>query len=177
MPVPILCHICHGGRYEPRDPGSYACRSCGNRATESTFPVQSDERLVVLAGVLQVLAVPDGHQVITPTRRCHAPHLGASLVLALRRNRTHPVYRRAEDLRAAEELLAVLDADEQGPWVLSPERLAVLARAVVVRNSLLPSASRQHPDLDAEIRAAYVRSRRTSTTRDGSPATARTPRP
>ncbi|MFJ8364508.1 hypothetical protein [Streptomyces sp. NPDC093984] len=84
MPVPILCHICHGGRYEPRNPGSYACRSCGNRATESTFPVQSDERLVALAGVLQVLTVPDGHQVITPTRRCHAPHLGASLVLALR---------------------------------------------------------------------------------------------
>lgn len=121
--------------------------------------------------------MPDGHQVITPARRCHAPHLGAGLVLALGLNRTHAVYRRAEDLRAAEELLAVLDADEQGPWVLSPEQLAALTRAVVVRNSLLPSASRQHPDLDAEIRAAYVRSRRTPTARDGSPATARTPLP
>ncbi|MFF9410435.1 hypothetical protein ACF1B0_33650 [Streptomyces anandii] len=163
MPVPILCHICHGGRYEPRDPGSYACRPCGNRAAESTFPVQSDERLVVLAGVLQVLTVPDGHQVITPTRRCHAPHLGASLVLALRLNRTHPVYRRAEDVQAAEDLLAALDADEQGPWVLSPAQLGVLTRAMDVRDALLPSASRQHPDLDAEIRAAHLRSQRPST--------------
>ncbi|MGW2563429.1 hypothetical protein ACWCXB_30240 [Streptomyces sp. NPDC001514] len=163
MPVPILCHICHGGRYAPRDPGSYACRSCGSLVTESTFPVQSDERLVVLADVLQVLAVPDGHQVITPTRRCHAPHLGARLILALRLDRTHPAYRRTEDVRAAEGLLAVLDADEQGPWVLTPEQLDVLTRAMDIRNALLPSASRQHPEFDAEIRTAHHRSRRPPT--------------
>ncbi|MFF8848138.1 hypothetical protein ACF08N_36580 [Streptomyces sp. NPDC015127] len=115
MPVPILCHHCHVGRYEPRELGLYACRSCDRQATESAFPVQDDERLVVLTGVLQVLTVPDGHQVITPTRRCHAPHLGASLVLALRLNRTHPVYGHTEDVPTAEGLLAVLDADEQGP--------------------------------------------------------------
>ncbi|MFE4579511.1 hypothetical protein [Streptomyces chartreusis] len=163
MPVPKLCLICHGGRYKPRDPGFYAFRSCGNRATESTFPVQSDERLVVLASVLQVLTVPDGHQVITPTRRCHAPHFGTSLVLALRLNQTHPVYRRTEDVQAAEDLLAVLDVDEQGPWVLPPEQLGVLTRAMDIRDALLPSASRQHPDLDAEIRAAHIRSQRPPT--------------
>ncbi|WP_455362336.1 hypothetical protein [Streptomyces sp. SYSU K21746] len=160
MPVPILCHICHRGRYQAQGPDSYACRSCGSQATESTFPVQSDERLIVLAGILQVLTVPDGHQKITPTRRCHAPHLGASLILALRLNRTHPVFRDAEGIRTAESLLAVLDADEQGPWVLSPEQLGILTRAMDVRNALLPSASRQHPDFDAEIRAAHTRSRR-----------------
>jgi len=159
MPVPILCHVCHEGRYAPREPGLYACRSCGNRATASAFPVRSDERLVALAGVLQVLVVPVGHQVIAPTRRCHAPHLGAGLVLALRLSRTHPVYRRPEDIETAESLLATLDADDQGPWALSPEQLDVLTRAMDVRNALLPSASRQHPDFDAEIRAAHTRSR------------------
>ncbi|MGW4102019.1 hypothetical protein [Streptomyces sp. NPDC004976] len=101
MPVPILCHFCHEGRYTPRGPGLYAYRSCGTQATAAAFPVQSDERLVVLAGVLQVLAVPDGHQVITPTRRCHAPHLGAGPALALRLSRTQPVYRRPEDIATA----------------------------------------------------------------------------
>jgi hypothetical protein len=94
--------------------------ACKHQATESTFPVPSDERLVVLAGVLQVLTVPDGHQIITPTRRCHAPHLGASLALALRLNQTHPVYRHPEDIPVAEDLLAILDTDEQGPLGLVP---------------------------------------------------------
>jgi hypothetical protein len=159
VPVPILCHVCQSGRFQPDGPGAYRCRSCGSPATESAFPVRSDERLVVLAGVLQVLTVPDGHQVITPDRRCHAPHLGASLSLALRVNRTHPVFRQAEDVSTAEDLLSVLDADERGPWVLSPEQLGVLTRAMDVRNALLPSASRQYPDFDAEIRAAHTRSR------------------
>ncbi|MDN3271560.1 hypothetical protein [Streptomyces sp. MA15] len=159
MPVPILRHVCHEGRYTPRGPGLYACRSCGNRATTAAFPVQSDERLVVLAGVLQVLAVPDGHQMITPTRRCHAPHLGAGLALALRLSRTQPVYRRPEDIATAENLLAVLDVDDQGPWVFSPEQLDVLTRAMDVRSARLPSTARQHPDFDAAIRAAHTRSR------------------
>lgn len=159
MPVPILRHVCHESRYAPRSPGLYAFRSCGNRATAAAFPVQSDERLVVLAGVLQVLAVPDGHQVITPTRRCHAPHLGAGLALALRLSRIQPVHRRPEDIATAENLLATLDADDQGPWVLSPERLDVLTRAMDVRNARLSSTARQHPDFDAAIRAAHARSR------------------
>ncbi|MFD9441912.1 hypothetical protein ACFWBR_27680 [Streptomyces sp. NPDC060006] len=159
MPVPILCHVCHGGRYQPENPGTCRCRSCGSPATESTFPVQSDERLVVLAGVLQVLTVPNGHQVIAPDRRCYAPHLGASLSLALRVNRTHPVFRQAEDIGTAEDLLSVLDADERSPWVLAPSQLEVLTRAMDVRNALLPSAARQYPDFDAEIRAAHTRSR------------------
>ncbi|MET8030587.1 hypothetical protein [Streptomyces avermitilis] len=45
---------------------------------------------------------------------------------------------------AAEGLLATLDADERGPWVLSPAQLDVLARAMDVRNTVLPSTSRQH---------------------------------
>jgi hypothetical protein len=159
VPVPILCHVCRGGRYRPESLGTYRCRSCGSPATESTFPVQSDERLVVLAGVLQILSVPHGHQVITPDRRCYAPHLGVSLSLALRVNRTHPVFRQAEDVGTAEDLLSVLDADERGPWVLSPAQLGVLTRAMDVRNALLPSAARQYPDFDAEIRAARTRSR------------------
>ncbi|MEU1925590.1 hypothetical protein ACWEV9_32765 [Streptomyces albogriseolus] len=159
MPVPILRHVRHGGRYAPRSPGLYACRSCGNRATAAAFPVQSDKRLVVLAGVLQVLAVPDGHQVITPTRHCHAPHLGAGLALALRLSRTQPVHRRPEDIATAENLLATSDVDDQGPWVLSPKRLDVLTRAMDVRNARLPSTARQHPDFDAAIRAAHTRSR------------------
>ncbi|MFF2217574.1 hypothetical protein [Streptomyces antibioticus] len=160
MPVPILCHVCHGGLYRPESPGAYRCRSCGSPATESTFPVQSDERLVVLAGVLQVLSVPDGHQVIAPDRRCYAPHLGASLSLALRANRTRPVFRQAEDVATAEDLLSALDADERGPWVLSPAQLGVLTRAMDVRYALLPSTSRQYPDFDEEIRAALTRSSR-----------------
>jgi hypothetical protein len=159
VPVPILCHVCHGGRYRPEGPGAYRCCSCGSPATESTLPVQSDERLVVLAGVLQILTVPDGHQVITPDRRCHAPHLGASLSLALRVNRMHPVFRQAEDVGTAEDLLSVLDADELGPWVLSPAQLGVLTRAMDVRYALLPSAARYYPDFDAGIRAAHSRSR------------------
>jgi hypothetical protein len=113
----------------------------------------------MLAGVLQILTVPDGHQVITPDRRCHAPHLGASLSLALRVNRTHPVFRQAEDVSTAEDLLSVLDADERGPWVLSSAQLWVLTKAMDVRYALLPSAARQYPDFDAEIRAAHTRSR------------------
>ncbi|MFE9454992.1 hypothetical protein [Streptomyces sp. NPDC006739] len=159
MPVPILCHVCHDGRYRPEGPGTYRCRSCGSPATESTFPVQSDERLIVHAGVLQILTVPEGHQVITPDRRCQAPHLGASLSLALRVSRTHPVFRQAGDVSTAEELLSLLDADERGPWVLSPAQLRVLTRAMDVRNALLPSSARQHPDFDADIRAAHARSR------------------
>ncbi|MDA5147453.1 hypothetical protein PEM37_38780 [Streptomyces sp. AD681] len=58
MPVPILCHVCRSGRYQPASPDTYRCRSCGSPATESTLPVQSDERLVVLAGALQILSVP-----------------------------------------------------------------------------------------------------------------------
>ncbi|MFD9465039.1 hypothetical protein [Streptomyces sp. NPDC060027] len=42
-------------------------------------------------------------------RRCYAPHLGASLTLTLRLDRARPVFPHAE---AAEDLLAVLDADE-----------------------------------------------------------------
>ncbi|WP_331751906.1 hypothetical protein OG713_46015 (plasmid) [Streptomyces sp. NBC_00723] len=159
MPVPILCHVCHSGRYRPENAGVYRCRSCGSRATDSTFPVQSDERLVVLAGELQILTVPNGHQVITPDRRCYAPHLGASLSIALRVHRTRPVFRQIEDVGTAEDLLSVLDADERGPWVLSPAQLGVLTRAMDVRNASLPSASRQYPDFDAEIRAAHTRSR------------------
>lgn len=164
MPTPILCDVCHSGRYQPESQGSYRCRSCGSPATESTFPVQSDERLVVIAGILQVLTVPDRHQVITPDRRCYAPHLGASLSLALRLNRTHPVFRNAEDTSTAENLLSVLDADERGPWVLSPAQLGVLTRVMDVRNALLPSTSRQHPAFDAEIRTAHTRSRHPRTT-------------
>ncbi|MFD8219220.1 hypothetical protein ACFV2U_37400 [Streptomyces sp. NPDC059697] len=95
--------------------------------------------------------MPDGHQVITPDRRCYAPHLGASLALALRLDRARAVFPHAE---------AVLDADERGPWVLSPVQLDVLTRAMDVRNAVLPSTSRQHPEFDAAIRAAHARSRR-----------------
>ncbi|OIJ93226.1 hypothetical protein BIV25_25940 [Streptomyces sp. MUSC 14] len=137
-------------------------------APESAFAVQSDERLVVIAGIFHVLAVPDAHQVVTPDRRCHAPHLGASLTLALRLNRTHPVFRQAADVRTAEDLLSALDADERGPWVLSPAQLGVLTRAMDLRDALLPSASRQHPGLDAEIRSAHARSRRTRAARHDS---------
>ncbi|MET9122171.1 hypothetical protein [Streptomyces sp. NPDC004528] len=84
MPVPILCHECRQGRYQARGPDSYACRVCGSPVTAAALPLGDDERFVVLEGILQVLSVPDGHQVITPDRRCHAPHLGASLALALR---------------------------------------------------------------------------------------------
>ncbi|MEU9370422.1 hypothetical protein AB0D71_38300 [Streptomyces avermitilis] len=161
MPVPILCHECRQGQYQVRGPDFYACQACGSPITGATLPVEDDERLVVLAGILQVLAVPDGHQVITPDRRCYAPHLGASLALALRLHRTRAVFPRAEDAAAAEGLLATLDADERGPWVLSPAQLDVLARAMDVRNTVLPSTSRQHPAFDAEIKDARARSRRT----------------
>ncbi|MFJ9359414.1 hypothetical protein [Streptomyces mirabilis] len=87
-PPRFLCHDCRQGRYQVRGLHSYACPSCGSRATGAAFPVDDDEQLIVLAGVLQVLTVPHGHQVISPTRRCHAPHVGASLALALRLDRT-----------------------------------------------------------------------------------------
>ncbi|WP_438306584.1 hypothetical protein ACSHXN_43915 (plasmid) [Streptomyces sp. HUAS TT11] len=164
MPVPIVCHNCHSGRYGALGPDSYACQSCGSRAAESAFPVHSNERLMVIESVLQVLSVPDGHQVITPTRRCYAPHLSASLTLALRLNRTHPVFRHAEETTAAEDLLTVLDTDERGPWVLSPVEQRVLLRAMDVRCALVPSASRQHPEFDAEIRTACALRRRPSGT-------------
>ncbi|MFE9769790.1 hypothetical protein ACFYPC_35600 [Streptomyces sp. NPDC005808] len=162
MPVPILCHVCHQSRYQVRGPDSYACRTCGSRTTSAEFPVGVDERLIVLEGILQVLAVPDGHQVITPNRRCYAPHLGARLALALRldRARARAVFAHAEDVEAAEGLLAALDADERGPWVLSPAQLDVLTRAMDVSNALLPSTSRQYPEFDAEIRNAHAMSRR-----------------
>ncbi|MEU9191321.1 hypothetical protein AB0D14_43960, partial [Streptomyces sp. NPDC048484] len=92
------------------------------------------------AGVLQILTVPEGHQVITPDRRCHAPYRGASLSLALRVNRTRPVFRQIEDVGTVEDLLSVLDADEQGPWGPSPAQLRVLTRAADGSNELLPSA-------------------------------------
>ncbi len=69
------------------------------------------------------------------------------------------MFRQAEDVGTAGDLLSVLDADERGPWVLPPAQLGVLIRAMDVRNALLPSASRQYPDFDAEIRAARTRSR------------------
>lgn len=65
-----------------------------------------------------------------------------------------------EAVEAAEDLLAVLDADERRPWVLSPVQLDVLTRAMDVRNAVLPSTSRQHPEFDAAIRGAHTRSRR-----------------
>ncbi|MGP4089560.1 hypothetical protein [Streptomyces sp. KR55] len=74
------------------------------------------------------------------------------------------VLRDAGDIRAAESLLAVLDSGERGPWVPSPGQPGILTRAMDVRNALPPSASRQHPDFDAEIRAAHARSRRPRTT-------------
>ncbi|MGW5657194.1 hypothetical protein [Streptomyces humi] len=163
MPVPIACQACLIGRYVPRSPDSYRCRSCGSVVTEAELPVQDGEQLVVHAGVLRVLCVPPGHEVVTPSRRSHAAHLGASLSLALRANRTHPVFQRPGDVRTAQDLLAVLDDDGEGPWVLSARQLSVLTRAMDVRYALLPSAARTHPDLDAEIRAALARRRRPDT--------------
>lgn len=161
MPVPILSHDCHRGRFQARGPDSYACSSCGSRVTGAAFPVEDGEQLIILAGILQVLAVPDGHQVITPHRRCYAPHLGASLALALRLDRVRAVFPHAEAVAAAERLLSVLDADVRGPWVLSPVELDALCRAMDVRCPVLPSTSRQHPEFDAEIRDARARSRHT----------------
>ncbi|MFC8350759.1 hypothetical protein [Streptomyces sp. NPDC057280] len=60
MPVPVLCHVCPGGHYQAENPWTYRCRFCGSPATESAFPAQSNERLVMFAGVLQILPVPDG---------------------------------------------------------------------------------------------------------------------
>ncbi|MET8291507.1 hypothetical protein ABZV80_40995 [Streptomyces sp. NPDC005132] len=158
MPVPILCHECRQGRYQVQGPDSYDCRVCGSLVTAAAFPLGDDERLVVLADILQALSVPEGHQVATPDRRCHAPHLGASLALALRFDETRPVYPPGT-AGAAAELLATLDADERGPWVLSPAHLDALTRAMDVRYAALPSASRQYPEFDAEIRNAHARSR------------------
>jgi hypothetical protein len=160
VPIPVLCDACLDGRYQPEGPGSYRCGSCGAAVAESAFTVPSGERLAVIAGVLQVLSVPDGHQVVAPDRRCQAPHLGASLSLALRVARTRPVFRQPGDVGEAEKLLSVLDADDRGPWVLSPEQLGVLTRAMDVRYALMPSASRQYPEFDAEIRAAHARCQR-----------------
>ncbi|MEU8952015.1 hypothetical protein [Streptomyces sp. NPDC048489] len=159
MPVPILCHECRQGRYQARGPDSYACRVCGSLVTAAAFPLGDDERLVVLEGILQIPAVPDGHQVLTPGRRCHAPHLGASLALALRFNEAHRPFPPGTAGPAA-ELLAMLDADERGPWVLSPVQLDALTRAMDFRYAALPSASRQYPEFDAEIRDAHARSQR-----------------
>lgn len=164
MPVPVVCHECGAGRFRGHGADTYACRSCGFQAAASQFVVQSDERLVVVAGILQVLTVPDGHQVITPTLRSHAPHLGANLALALRLDMNCPVFHDVEAVREAEHLLAALDVDERGPWVLSPVQLEALTRAMDARYALLPSASRYHPAFDAEIRAAHARSRHPRTT-------------
>ncbi|MER6691117.1 hypothetical protein [Streptomyces minutiscleroticus] len=119
--------------------------------------MQSDERLIVHEGIVQALTVPEGHQVITPTRRAHAPHLGAGLTLALRLHPHRPVFARPEDAATAAELLTLLDEDERGPWVLPPTQLRVLVRAMEVRQALLPFSARQHPEFDDEIRAAYTR--------------------
>lgn len=54
------------------------------------------------------------------------------------------MFRQAEDVATTEDLLSVLDADERGPWVLSPAQLGVLTRAMDVRYALLPSTSRQY---------------------------------
>lgn len=156
MPVPVVCHECGAGRFRVQGADTYACRSCGFQAAASQF--------VVVAGILQVLTVPDGHQVITPTLRTHAPHLGASLALALRLDMNRPVFRDVEAVREAEHLLVALDVDERGPWVLSPVQLEALTRAMDARYALLPSASRYHPAFDAEIRAAHARSRHPRTT-------------
>ncbi|GGY05168.1 hypothetical protein GCM10010358_68200 [Streptomyces minutiscleroticus] len=156
MPTPILCHVCHEGRYRPRGPQTYACWSCRSTATAAAFPVQGDERLIVHEGIVQVLTVPEGHQVITPTRRVHAPHLGAGLALALRLHPHRPVFARPEDATTAAELLTLLDEDERGPWVLSRAQLQVLVRAMELRHALLPFSARQYPEFDAEIRAAYA---------------------
>ncbi|MCX4919837.1 hypothetical protein [Streptomyces sp. NBC_00687] len=161
MPVPILCDWCHEGRFQVQGPDAYACQACGNRTTGAAMPVGGDERLVVIAGILQVMTVPDGHQVITPDRRCYAPHLGASLALALCLYRTRATFPHTAAVAAAEDLLTVLDADQCGPWVFSPEQLDALIRAMDVRQAALPSSARQHPAFDAEIRNAHARSRRT----------------
>ncbi|MFJ5779323.1 hypothetical protein [Streptomyces sp. NPDC093094] len=70
---------------------------------------------------------------ITPTRRSHAPHLGASLALALRLNRARPARGSAVDVRAAEDLPALSGTDADGPWVLSLHQLDVLTRAMDAR--------------------------------------------
>ncbi|MFJ8158522.1 hypothetical protein [Streptomyces sp. NPDC094468] len=156
MPVPVACEVCLTGRYTPHGPGLYRCRSCGSQVTRDELSVQPDEQVTVHAGVLQVLHVPPGHEVITPSRRSQAAHLGASLALALRANPARPVFA-PEDVRTAQELLTDLDADAEGPWVLSAEQLAVLAQAMEVRYALLPSAARAHPDCDAQVRTALAR--------------------
>lgn len=170
MPVPILCDWCHEGHYQVRGADAYACQVCGNPATSAAFPVGGDERLVTVAGVLQILAVPDDHQVITPDRRCHAPHLGASLALALRMHRARrPVFAGPEEVEAAEHLLSHLEADAVGPWVLSPLQLGTLVRAMDVRSAVLPSTARQHADFDGEVRQAHADSQASA------PSTASTP--
>ncbi|GGW85325.1 hypothetical protein [Streptomyces galilaeus] len=142
-------------------PDFYTCQYCGSRITGTTLAIEDDERLVVIEGILQILAVPDGHQVITPERRCYAPHLGASMALALRLNGVRAVFPGTEAVKAAEGLRTAQDADERGPWVLSPVQLDALTRAMDVRNTVLPSTSRQQPALATEIRDAHARSRRT----------------
>ncbi|WP_406834806.1 hypothetical protein ACICHK_00090 [Streptomyces sp. AHU1] len=161
MPVPILCDWCREGRYQVRAADTYVCQVCGNQTTRAALPVGDDERLVTVAGILQILDAPDGHQVITPDRRCYAPHLGASLALALRLHQARPgAFSRPEEVEAAEDLLALLDADEFGPWVLSPLHLDVLVRAMDVRSAALPSTAQQHPEFDAKVRKAHADSRR-----------------
>ncbi|MFE4703056.1 hypothetical protein ACFRIC_38870 [Streptomyces sp. NPDC056738] len=163
MPVPLICDWCHEGRYQVRAADTYACQACGNQSTRAALPVGDHERLVTAAGILQILDVPDGHQVITPDRRCYAPHLGASLTLALRLHRARrTVFSRPEEAEAA-DLPALLDADESGPWVLSPLQLGALTRAMDVRSAALPSAARQHPEFDAEVRKAHADSQRLPT--------------
>lgn len=66
--------------------------------------------------------------------------------------------------KESEGLLALLDADERGPRVLSPVQLDVPIPAMDVRSAVLPSTSRQHPTFDAEIREAHARRRRTPRT-------------
>ncbi|MET8411715.1 hypothetical protein ABZV34_27080 [Streptomyces sp. NPDC005195] len=104
--------------------------------------------------------MPDGHQVVTPDRRVYAPHLGASLALALRIHAARGVFPSPRAAATAAGVLAMLDVDERGPWVLAPAQLDALTRAMDVRYAALPSASRQYPEFDAEIRDADARSRR-----------------
>ncbi|MER7982459.1 hypothetical protein [Streptomyces sp. NPDC095817] len=165
MPVPILCDWCREGRFQVRGADAYACQVCGNQATSAAFPVGDDERLVTVAGLLQILAVPDGYQVITPDRRCYAPHLEASLALALRMHQARrTVFGRPEEVETAEDLRSLLEADVFGPWVLSPLQLGTLVRAMDVRSAVLPSTARQHPEFDAEVRKAYAASRPSAST-------------
>ncbi|MFE4755999.1 hypothetical protein ACFRIB_38200 [Streptomyces mirabilis] len=155
MSVPLACLECRSGRYTPdgRRAGLYVCGTCRHSLpeAEARAVMEADERLVLRRGILHILSVPDGHHVITPTRRAQGAHLAACLALALR----FPVFPDADRVRSARRLLTALDSDESGPWVLSPAELATLISAMDFRNTVIPSTARQHVDFDAQVRAAY----------------------